>query len=92
MPSKPPRMTGSLNVLVGTAIALWAVTFSFVYGPFVFGYLAMHAATTGVFLLAIHRSDQARAKQLALQPARRAVSVSTSRPKTERIAQTQPAA
>jgi hypothetical protein len=48
----------SLTTMVGAAIVLWAVAFASVYGPFVFGYIAMHAVTTGVFLLAIRRADR----------------------------------
>lgn len=56
--SSQTRSPESLNVMVGTAIVLWTATFALVHGPFVFGYLAMHAVSTGLFLLAIRRADR----------------------------------
>jgi hypothetical protein len=58
----------SLNTMVGAAIVLWAAAFASVYGPFVFGYIAMHAVTTGVFLTAIRRADR-RHERATPQPA-----------------------
>ena len=49
-----------LRTMLPAAIVLWTATFWFVHGPMVFAYLAMHAATTGVFLIAIYRSDRVR--------------------------------
>jgi hypothetical protein len=81
----------SLNIMVGAAIAVWAGTFSLVYGPFVFGYLAMHAVTTGIFILAIRRSDRINARQPMAQPALAHASHAV-RPKAERVARPQPVA
>jgi len=59
-----------MRIMLPVAICVWAVTFWFVHGPMVFAYLAMHAATTGVFLTAIHRADRARAAAAPLQTVR----------------------
>ncbi|MEZ6145607.1 MAG: hypothetical protein R3B91_09385 [Planctomycetaceae bacterium] len=60
----------SLRTMVPAAIAVWAATFWFVHGPMVFAYLAMHAATTGVFLAAIYFADRARHNAAPLQTLR----------------------
>jgi hypothetical protein len=59
----------SLNTMVGAAIVVWVAAFASVYGPLVFGYVGMHAVTTGLFLLAIARSDRRHARAAGLQPA-----------------------
>ena len=52
--------------MIIAAVAVWAATFWFVHGPMVFAYLLLHAATTGIFLTAIHLSDRSRlARQTA---------------------------
>lgn len=89
--STTSQSSKSLNVMVGAAIAVWAVTFSYVYGPFVFGYIAMHAVTTGIFVLAIRRSDRINARQPIAQPALATASHAV-RPKADRVARPQPVA
>lgn len=49
-----------MRTMITAAIFVWAITFWLVHGPMVFAYLAMHAATTGVFLAAIYYADRAR--------------------------------
>ena len=88
--SKTQRKPVSLNALVGTAIVVWAGTFAAVYGPFVFGYVAMHAATTGVFLLAVRRCDR-RQERVIAEPARAAASA-VKQPIGERRTRPQPVA
>lgn len=53
----------SLRTVVPAAIAVWAAAFWFVYGPMVLAYLLFHAATTGVFLIAIRRADRKRLRR-----------------------------
>jgi hypothetical protein len=89
--SSNAQSSKSLTVMVGAAIAVWAGTFAFVYGPFVFGYLAMHAVTTGIFILAIRRSDRINARQPLAQPALATASHAV-RPKADRVARPQPVA
>lgn len=60
----------TLRTMIAAAIAIWAATFWFVHGPMVFAYLAMHAATTGVFLTAIYFADRARHNVPTLQTLR----------------------
>ena len=50
----------SLRTMVPTGIAVWAIAFWLAYGPMVFAYLFLHAATTGVFLTAIRVADRNR--------------------------------
>lgn len=92
MSSKRRSTTGSLNLMVGAAIVAWASTFAFVHGPFVFGYIAMHGATTGVFLLAIRRSDRVHDSGPATQPALAKSSAAIKRPAADRRARPQPVA
>jgi low temperature requirement protein LtrA len=90
--SKKQNRPISLNTMVGAAIVLWAGTFASVYGPFVFGYIAMHAATTGVFLLAVHRSDR-RHSRAVVQPVRSTVpAAAVKQPLAERRSRPQPVA
>lgn len=84
------RKPVSLNAMVGTAIVIWAGTFASVYGPFVFGYIAMHAATTGVFLLAVRRCDR-RDERVIAEPAR-AAATAVKQPAGERRTRPQPVA
>ncbi len=60
----------SMRTMIPVAIAVWAATFWFVHGPMVFAYLAMHAVTTGVFLMAVVMADRARAKAAPVQTLR----------------------
>lgn len=55
--------------MVGAAIVVWVAAFAAVYGPFVFGYIAMHAVTTGLFLLAIRRADRRHEERALAEPA-----------------------
>jgi low temperature requirement protein LtrA len=90
--SKKQSKPVSLNTMVGAAIVLWAGTFASVYGPFVFGYIAMHAATTGVFLVAVHRSDR-RHSRVTVEPARTATTApAIKQPVAERRTRPQPVA
>lgn len=81
----------SLNTMVGAAIVVWAAAFASVYGPFVFGYIGMHAVTTGIFLLAIRRSDRRHA-HAAAEPAMSAASSRIKKSVTERRTSPQPVA
>lgn len=47
-----------MHLIIPAAIVVWAILFWFVHGPMVFAYLAMHAATTGIFLTAIYFADR----------------------------------
>lgn len=85
------RKSVSLNTMVGGAIAVWAVAFASVYGPFVFGYLGMHAVTTGVFLLAVRRADRRYALGAA-QPAMATAAAPVKKSVTERRTSPQPVA
>lgn len=46
--------------MLTAGIAIWAVTFWFVYGPMVLFYLLFHGVTTGTFLVAIRLADRNR--------------------------------
>ena len=88
--SNNQRKPVSLNALVGTAIVIWVGTFASVYGPFVFGYVAMHAATTGVFLLAVRRCD--RREECGTAEPTRAAATALKQPVSERRTRPQPVA
>lgn len=92
MTSKNQRDSVSLNVVIGAAIVVWASTFAYVFGPFVFGYIAMHLATTGIFVMAIRRTDRKYARRTARPALATATSSSIRQPKVERRASPQPAA
>ncbi len=59
-----------MRTMISAAIVVWALTFWFVHGPMVFAYLAMHAATTGVFLVAIYYADRSRNNAAPVQALR----------------------
>jgi len=85
------RQSKTLNLMLGTAFVTWAGTFAYVYGPFVFGYIAMHGVTTGAFLLAIRRSDRQNSTDTA-RPALVAAGATVKQPNSKQVAQAQPAA
>lgn len=91
MTSNNQRKSVSLNTMVGGAIAVWAVAFASVYGPFVFGYIGMHAVTTGVFLLAVRRADRRHA-HAAAAPALSTAAAPVKKSMTERRTSPQPVA
>jgi len=72
-----------MRTMLPVAIVAWAVTFWFVHGPMVFAYLAMHAATTGVFLIAIYRSDRIRSKVTASMQTVRVAPKTAFEPQTQ---------
>lgn len=77
--------------MLGSAFVTWAGAFAYVYGPFVFGYIAMHAATTGAFLVAIRRSDRQHTEDTA-RPSLAAAGATVKQPNSDQIAHAQPAA
>jgi hypothetical protein len=84
--------SGSLTLMIGAAIVVWAGLFALVHGPFIFGYIAMHALTTGIFLWAIRRSDRSHGSRRPAEPALATKKAGRKRQATERVAHPQPVA
>ena len=80
-----------MGYLIGVAIVFWAIVFAAVHGPFVFGYLALHAVTTGVFLLVIRRTDRKHENERPVATVRPTKAVASSH-SNDRAARPQPAA
>lgn len=47
-----------LRILIPTALALWAISCVIVHGPTLLAYIGLQAITTGVFALAMYRTER----------------------------------
>lgn len=61
------RKTISLSTLITTGLAVWAITCFFIHGEVIAVYLAIQAATSGVFAWEMRRIERKAAE--ARQPA-----------------------